>query len=234
MKTHQKLAILTALAGLSISPAIAQDLRSASQEVVACQSVEGTAERLACFEAAASQLSTVLAAPEPQIAEAPAAAPTPPAPIQQATVSAPQVPAQPAQSSVAAPQTPVAAATAAAPAADAAPVQQASTEVADSSDDLGRGSILPSWIPRVSFGRGDDVEKEPDEFATQLTRIQRNNLGRHFFTTAEGHVWRQIGIEKIKAPKSLPADVILKQNLLGGIEIEIVETNRSYSVARIE
>jgi hypothetical protein len=113
----------------------------------------------------------------------------------------------------------------------AAPVQQAATETAQPPSN---DSILPSWIPRVSFGNRRDVEKEPDEFATQLTRIQRNNLGRHFFTTAEGHVWRQVEVEDIKAPKSLPADVVLKQNLLGGIQIEILETNRSYGVARIE
>ena len=218
MKTYEKLAILAVSAAVGTSPAIAQDLRAASEGVVACQSVEDTAERLACFETAAQQLSAALDVPEPQIVQAPAAvAPVPPAnsaaaPIQQAAVSAPAAPATPGASA-------------------AAPVQQAS---ADTADAPGGGSILPSWIPRVTFGSRDDADKEPDEFATQLTRIQRNNLGRHFFTTAEGHVWKQIGIEEIRAPKSLPADVVLHQNVLGGIRIKILETDRSYGVARIE
>ena len=207
MKTHEKLAILAVMAGAVSSPVFAQDLRSASESVVACQSVEDTTERLSCFEAAAQQLSTVLAAPQPQIVQAPVApaAPTGAAPVQQAATST---------------------ATSA-----AEPIQQASAETAGPPES---GSILPSWIPRVSFGSRDDADKEPDEFATQLTRIQRNNLGRHFFTTAEGHVWRQIGIDKIKAPKSLPADVVIYQNVLGGIQIKIVDTNRSYAVARVE
>ncbi len=213
MKTHEKLAMMVVSAAVGTCPAIAQDLRAASEGVVACQTVEDTTERLACFEIAAQQLSVALEAPAPQIVPAPAAvAPGSAsdgatAPIQQAAVSAPG------------------------PSAAPAPVQQASNATADGPDG---GSILPSWIPRVTFGSRDDADKEPDEFATQLTRIQRNNLGRHFFTTAEGHVWKQIGIEEIKAPKSLPADVVLHQNVLGGIRIKILETDRSYGVARIE
>nr|WP_070958443.1 hypothetical protein [Hyphomonas sp. Mor2] len=204
MRTHEKLAFLAVLTGLVSSPVYAQDLRSASESVVACQNVEDAAQRLACFEAAAEQLSTALAIPPAQIVPAPtatssAAAVT--APVQQEATTT------------------------------TAPVQQASTDTAQPPNN---DSILPSWIPRVSFGSGRDVEKEPDEFQTTLTRIQRNNLGRHFFTTAEGHVWRQVEVEDIKAPKSLPADVVLQQNLLGGIEIKILETNRSYGVARIE
>lgn len=210
MKTHKKLAALTVVAGMIAAPVYAQDLRTASEGVVACQSVEDTAERLACFEAAAQQLSTALALPEPQIVQAPAVA---------ATSATPAVtsPIQQAESTTTA--------------TGEAPIQQASTEVREPPS---RGSILPSWIPRVSFGSGEDAEKEPDEFATQLTRIQRNKLGRHFFTTAEGHVWRQIGIESIEAPSSLPADVILYQNITGGLRMKILETNRSYSILRIE
>lgn len=204
MKSHEKLAILTIVAGAVSTPVFAQDLRSASENVVACQSVEDTAERLACFEAAAQQLSTALAVPPPQIVQAPTAT---------SSTAAVSAPVQQAATST------------------TAPVQQASNETAQAP---GNGSILPSWIPRVSFGNRGDVEKEPDEFETTLTRIQRNNLGRHFFTTAEGHVWRQIEIADIKPPRALPAEVVLHQNILGGIQIKILETDRSYGVARIQ
>lgn len=212
MKTFKKLAFITISAGLVAVPAMAQDLRSASEGVVACQSIEEATARLTCFETAAQALSTALAAPVPEIALAPA----PIASVETGVVAPPsQTTSTDTQQATSA----------------AAPIQQASTEATEAPSN---GSLLPSWIPRVSFGSGKDAEKEPDEFSTQLTRIQRNNLGRHFFTTSEGHVWRQIGIEKIKAPKSLPADVILYQNVLGGIQIKIIETDRAYPVARIE
>lgn len=183
-----------------IGSAAAQDMRTASENVVACQSVEEASARLDCFEKAATDLSAVLAAPAPEMAAAPV-------PAQQAAVPA----------------------TAAATAAPAA-VQQASTSTTENIP----SSSLPSWIPRITFGSGRDVEKEPDEFETKLTRIQANRIGRHFFTTADGHVWRQKKPEEIRAPKKLPADIILYQNITGGIRLKIVETNRSYAVQRVE
>jgi hypothetical protein len=164
MKLRAKLAIC-AFAGLSIVlPGLAQDMRTASEKVVACQTVTDPVERLACFEAAAAELSAVLEIP---VAEAP----VPSAPAAPRGTPAPVVPAAPV---------------------------------------------------------------EPDEFAKQLTRIQVNRLGRHFFTTAEGHVWRQKSPEEIRAPKTLPADVVIYQNITGGLRLKIVETNRSYPVRRVE
>lgn len=183
-----------------IGSAAAQDMRTASENVVACQNVEEASARLDCFEKAAADLSAVLAAPAPEMAAAPE-------PAQQAAV-------------------PASAAATAAPAA----VQQASTSTTENIP----SSSLPSWIPRITFGSGRDVEKEPDEFETKLTRIQANRIGRHFFTTADGHVWRQKKPEEIRAPKKLPADIILYQNITGGIRLKIVETNRSYAVQRVE
>lgn len=197
----------------------AQDMRSASEKVVACQTVEDSLERLACFESAATELSTFLAAPAPveRAAAKPEAPIIPAAPVesvQQASVAVePSV--EPAPTDAA-----------------QAPIQQAAVATEETRD-VPR-SRLPSWIPRITFGSDREVEKEPDEFRTTLTRIQRNKLGRHFFTTAEGHVWRQIQIEEIRAPKSLPTEVILSQNIMGGLRIKIVESNRSYGVLRVE
>lgn len=204
MKLLDKSACCVALAfGLAL-PVWAQDMRSASEKVVACQEIPDSLERLACFEAAAAELSTILATPVPT-----------PAP---AVIAEPSIPTAPvvAETATDAP----------------APIQQAAVE-SDADSDVPRSS-LPSWIPRITFGSDREVEKEPDEFKTTLTRIQRNKLGRHFFTTAEGHVWRQIQIEEIRAPKSLPADVILSQNIMGGLRLEILESKRSYGVLRVE
>ena len=113
-----------------------------------------------------------------------------------------------------------------------APIEQAAATTTDTRE--APRSRLPSWLPRVTFGGDREVEKEPDEFETQVTRIRVNRIGRHFFTTAEGHVWRQKTPDEIRAPKTLPADVIIYQNITGGLRLKIVETNRSYPVRRVE
>ena len=182
MRMRGKLAIC-AFAGLGLAlPGLSQDMRTASENVVACQTVSDPAERLVCFETAAAELSALLVTPSV--------------------------------------------------AATDAPIQQAESAASDAEE--APRSRLPSWIPRVTFGGDRDVEKEPDEFETQVTRIQVNRLGRYFVTTAEGHVWRQKSPEEIRAPKKLPADVIIYQNITGGLRLKIVETNRSYAVRRVE
>ncbi|MEM7459933.1 MAG: hypothetical protein AAF331_10755 [Pseudomonadota bacterium] len=212
MRMLEKSAALLVSFGLFTVPALAQDMRTASEKVVACQAIQDGAARLECFEAAAAELSIILAGPVPQLTETPA----------------PQTQAPIATAETAATSTPIPAATTSAP----APVQMASaTEVATEADTP--ESRLPSWIPRITFG-DRDVEKEPDEFRTTITRIQRNKIGRHFFTTAEGQVWRQKEVGSIRAPKTLPAEVVLSQNIAGGIRLRIVETNRIYSVGRVE
>lgn len=223
MTMLQKWMGLAAITGCAVLPAVAQDMRTASENVVACQSVTDAAERLACFETAAAELSALLAGP---VAEAPVAQ----APVQAPTETLAQAPIQtPSPSET---QLVQQATTLPAPAPDAgqAPIQQAAVEAPSEPEASG----LPSWIPRVSFGERRDVEREPDQFETTLTRIQRNNLGRHFFTTAEGHVWKQKGLDKIKAPSALPTDVVLDKNIMGGITIKILETKEAYPVTRVE
>ena len=212
---------LAVMAGLAATPAMAQDMRAASAKIVACQDLADAAERLACFDTAAAELSALMAVP---LAEAAVPAPTMPA--------APAAPS--ASESELMQQAAVAPAEAAAAAAVAAtpPVQQASVDVP--AEPESSGSILPSWIPRVTFSERRDVEREPDQFETTLTRIQRNNLGRHFFTTAEGHVWKQKGLDKIRAPSTLPTDVVLDRNIMGGITIKILETKEAHPVTRVE
>jgi len=220
MKMLGKSASLLVSFGLLAVPALAQDMRTASEKVVACQAVEDGAARLECFEAAATELSAILAEPVPQVATAPAPATIPATPTELAVAETPSPENTETSDAPAAVQ--VASATEAVTAAEVATEADGPT-----------GSRLPSWIPRISFG-DREVEKEPDEFRTTITRIQRNNLGRHFFTTADGHVWRQNDIADIRAPKTLPAEVILSQNIMGGIRLKFVGINRLYSVSRVE
>ena len=208
MKIVSKSLALALLLGTTSGIAVAQDMRSASEKVVACQTIEDATERLVCFEAAATELSLILSAPALQAAPAPVAV-QPAVPTEQASTTAATATAPAAQQQVAATT----------PEAEAPNVPKSS---------------LPAWIPRVTFGSNRDVEKEPDEYRTTITRIQRNRIGRHFFTTAEGHVWKQKKIEEIRAPKTMPAEAVLSQNVTGGILIKIVGTNRSYRVDRVE
>lgn len=219
MKIVSKSLALALLLGTTSGIAAAQDMRSASEKVVACQTIEDAAERLVCFETAATELSLILSAPAPQAAPAPVAV-QPAAPTEQASTTV--APAAPAPVTTTA-------ATATAPPAQ----QQAAATTTEAESNVPKSS-LPAWIPRVTFGSNRDVEKEPDEYRTTITRIQRNRIGRHFFTTAEGHVWKQKKIEEIRAPKTIPAEAILSQNVTGGILIKIVGTNRSYRVDRVE
>lgn len=208
-----------AIAAVSLAiPALAQDMRTASENVVACQDVADAAERLACFESAASVLSSLLVAPVQETAKAPEApVATITAPVQQAAAPAAS---QAEQALVAASAT------------TDAPIQQAAADTPQEADAPRSG--LPSWIPRITFGSDRDVEKEPDEYETQLTRIQVNRIGRHFFTTNDGLVLKQRKPGGIRAPKTLPADIVLYQNIAGGLQLKVVETNRIYSVTRVE
>lgn len=219
MKLLGKSAGFAVVAASLAIPALAQDMRSASENVVACQDVADAAERLACFESTSAILATLLAAPTPQAAVAP-------------EVPVATFPATPVEQAVAPETSQAEQALVAASATVEAPIQQAEAETASETE--APKSSLPSWLPRVTFGNNNDVEKEPDEFATKMTRIQANRIGRHFFTTAEGHVWKQKNPEEIRAPKTLPADVVIYQNLTGGLRLKIVETKRSYAVTRVE
>lgn len=219
MKLLGKSAGFAVVAAILAIPALAQDMRSASQNVVACQDVDDPMERLECYESTTAILSSFLAAPVQEAAGAPQA-------------TAVTVPVTPIQQAAAPSTSQAEQALVAASASVDAPIQQASADRASGPD--APKSRLPSWIPRVTFGSNNDADKEPDEFATKMTRIQANRIGRHFFTTAEGQVWKQTIPGEIRAPKQLPADVILSQNIMGGLMLKIVETNRSYSVQRVE
>lgn len=198
---------LTAALTLLISatgPAQADDLKSASEALVECQKIKDAAERFACLEAATAEISRALSETETESANQTAPAPT---------------------------ETEIANASSITP-------QQTTQENVDKADanqqEFGRRRLLPSWVPNVSIGRPDPKDKEPDRFDITVTRIQRNKLGRHFFTTSDGQVWRQIQIDEIRAPKSLPAPAQLKRAPSGAIRIEVDGTGRSYNVNRIE
>ncbi len=190
----------TGILALAMSgSAIAQQAPSATDQILACQSIADAGEKLACFEAAAEAMAVEQAAP-------------------------PAVTQTPAESTIAATPAPTPTQTIA---ATSAPVATATAEPE-------RRRILPSWIPTVTIGRSDDKEPEPSTIEVSVTRIQRNKINRHFFTTSDGHVWEQITPETIRGPESLPAEATLRRMLSGSIRLGFPGTNRSYPVVRIE
>ncbi len=205
MKLVTRFAAAFALSSVAIGAASAQDVRSASEGVVACQTLTDPTEKLACYEAAAAQVSQALSAP----------------------VAAPEV-------AVVSPPTVVATAEPAVAESSSEAVQTASAEAVD---EPGRRRLLPSWVPSISLKLGSDGnrEKQPNSFPVSVTRIQRNKVGRHFFTTSDGHVWRQIRVEEITAPPTLPAGAVVKRSMTGAIRIRFDDASKhSYNVIRIE
>ncbi|MEM8615797.1 MAG: hypothetical protein AAGF20_02575 [Pseudomonadota bacterium] len=214
-----KIAVSLSLIGLGLGlsfGATAQDLRPTAEKLVACQTLDNPVERLACFEREVKVLDALLTArvPAPAVAQAPVLAPqATPAPV--ASVPAPSVPAAP----VSPPSTAVASASA------TVPVPTPAEPEADE-----RGSLLPSWMPKPFSGDDEPKGKEPRVFETTITRIQRNNLGRHFFTTADGTVWRQLEPGDIRTPDSLPASGVFRRGSFGSVRLELDDNGRSYKV----
>lgn len=107
------------------------------------------------------------------------------------------------------------------------------TADADATEDRG---LLPSWFPKVNRPNpsGDDAVEDPDSYGTKIVKIVTNNLGRYFFTTEEGFVWRQIELRRVYTPRSLPADAVILQGAMGSTRLKILSTGRSYLVERVQ
>ncbi|WP_147372724.1 hypothetical protein [Henriciella mobilis] len=196
-----------ALAALSLAvllpvQAQEQDLNSAAERTAACLSIEDAAERLACFEAAARSLTDAL---DGEAAMAGSSA----------------------SSDASGPAANVAA---------AAPGANATREAANSGDGQNTASV-PDWAaappapePEVPaepeaeddstpiwarvFPRGDK-SKQANEISVSVTRILRNNAGRHYFITADGQEWEQTMVTNVRPPKSLPAQATIESALVG-------------------
>lgn len=203
-----KPAFIAAVGVFLVSSASAEDVRDASKSVVACQSIADPMEKLACFEAAAEAVSQALAEPQAAapVAEGNSAAAT--ALVEQAN----QASAEPV-----------------------APAPQAQSVASVETPETEERRLLPSWIPSISLNRDSKREARSDTFDIAVTRIQRNNVGRHYFTTADGQVWRQVEVKDVDPPSTLPAPAQLKRGAIGSIRLVFEEHPRDiYKVVRVE
>lgn len=196
------------LTGVS-SVAAADDLRAAASKVAECRTIADDSGRLNCLDAAALELS--LALEGPQAVTAPEA---PPAPV----VEAPKEPEwakapEPRRKS----KREMAAIAAPEPEAEAIPEKEKN---------------VPIWA-RVF--RNNEQEKTEDRYTVSVTRITRNNVGRHFFHTSEGQVWQQTIVGDVKPPKSLPIDAEIQRRVMGNPVLSFVGGPKGeYTVRRIE
>lgn len=94
-------------------------------------------------------------------------------------------------------------------------------------------SALPGWAAAPSKSESSDRD-DPDSFEATIVRITRNNVGRHWFYTEDGAVWKQTQIEEIRPPKSLPAIAEFKEKLTGNPVIKFDVSNRAYRVRRVK
>lgn len=190
---------------LAISPshtlASAQSQDSAVQALLACQAIENNEERLKCLDAATKRLAgEAEAAPQPEV--------TPVAPIP----VAPQPVPEPTASERAALETERAAL-----AAERAALEAEKAELAEAQEAEEEGSGIPVWARlRQTLSQNPDV---PNEFSINVTKITRNNIGRHFFYTEEGYVWEQVELEDFRPPARLPATARIKRGALGSQRI---------------
>lgn len=196
------------IAGLAPA-ANADEVRTAAEKVSDCRAISDDAARLTCLDAAALALSLAL---ESGKVEAPTVSEAAPEPVAEAPkepewARAPQPREKPKkeQAAIASP----------------APEAEAKEE-----------KNVPIWA-RVFRPNEDDDEE--NIYAVTITRITRNNAGRHFFHTSEGQIWRQTVAAKVRAPKSLPAQAKIEQKVMGSPGLRFIDGPKGeYTVRRVE
>lgn len=96
--------------------------------------------------------------------------------------------------------------------------------------------FLPNWFPKVNRPEPSDKDavEDPDSYETKIVKIVRNNIGRYYFTTEEGFVWRQVELGRIYTPRSLPTEATIRQGALGSTRMSIDSIGRTYRVERVE
>lgn len=91
---------------------------------------------------------------------------------------------------------------------------------------------LPIWA-RI-MPRSDSADT-PDEITITVTRIMRNNVGRHFFFTEDGQEWEQVVAEQVKPPKSLPAGATISESTFGSPKLRFTDgPSGAYGVRRVD
>lgn len=201
---HNRFLALAALSVAVLLPVQAQeqDLNSAAERTAACLNIEDAAERLACFEAAARNLSDALDGDVAKVGSPAVSESTGPTASAAAVAPGANVTSEAAASGDGQNKASVPEWAAAPPAPEPEAPAKAETEEGNT----------PIWA-RV-FTR-DEKSDADDSISVSVVRILRNNVGRHFFITADGQEWEQTMAGTVRPPNSLPAAATIKESLVG-------------------
>ncbi|MGB3625498.1 MAG: hypothetical protein WA989_06715 [Henriciella sp.] len=201
-------------AALLFTPAVfAQTLNSAAERTAACLEIADAAERLACFEDAATALSDAL---EEVPAQDGSVAPEKSSPV----ASIEKEPDLPAWADAPEPE-----------AEPAPPVQTAATAAPDAEEEAEERT--PIWARIIPRSKKDD--KTVDEIQLTVTRILKNGAGRHFFIMENGQEWEQTFPGALTPPKSLPVAVTIEERMFGSPGLTFDDgTTGLYKVRRVK
>lgn len=216
--------VIVASTGISMY-AGADEVRTEAERLLECRELADAEAKLACYEATANALDDALEALESdEVANAKADE------IDRQEALAAEASAV-AEAEARAAQAEERARLAEARAAEVE-AQQAAAEAQQS--EVAQEARLPMWA-RVFPRDSADRPKDPKVLPITVTKIQRNSMGRHFFETSDGQLWRQNSPEEIRPPKSLPAAANVSRTLAGAKWLKF-ETGggRATQVRRVE
>jgi len=81
----------------------------------------------------------------------------------------------------------------------------------------------------------DKEQGEDEAVRVQVTRVVENNVGRHFFVTADGQEWRQTVVGKVREPKDLPAAATIVRESYGSPQLSFdSRPGKKYRVRRVK
>ena len=94
----------------------------------------------------------------------------------------------------------------------------------------GAEETVPIWARVLGGGSYDD---QANEIEIVVTRILKNNVGRHYFVTEDGMEWRQTIAGYVEPPKSLPVKAKITRSLTGNPTLRFEDgTDGAYKVRR--
>lgn len=175
------------------------------EALLACQAITDNAERLKCLDNATRRL-----AGEEPVEET--TTPSPAAPAQQNPADDVIRLNRPDDDIIRLERSAIAAERAAL-AAEREALAAERAELAEAQEAEEAESRLPIWarVRRESVN-GEEV---PDEFEVSVVKITRNNIGRHFFYTDDGHVWEQVELADFRPPSGLPSSARVRRGAFG-------------------
>ena len=78
-----------------------------------------------------------------------------------------------------------------------------------------------------------DYDDDTSEMELEIVKFRMNNVGTATLWAKNGQIWRQLGSNRLRAPKA-PFNVVIRKNLMGGYSLHVLGRNQSIRVKRIK